>query len=205
MELSRIKDPEVVPMLVETLTKDGSAPVRAEVARLLGDLRDPAAVDPLVLTLKDADSDVRYQAAKALGEIRDRRAVDPLLAALADGDADLRFGAAIALGHIENPAVVKAVNPRVAAALLEAAKDKDLMARTQALEGLALMGDRRAAKPIIRLLEETPASFVRHSIMMSALRGLTGHEFGPDAAAWRAWWKAEGQAFLEAKDGHPGT
>ena len=51
---------------------------RWEAAEILGRLRDPMAVDPLIETLWDDDSRVRLKAAWALGRIGDRRAIAPL-------------------------------------------------------------------------------------------------------------------------------
>ena len=51
---------------------------RWKAAEILGRLRDPKAVDPLIETLWDDDSRVRLKAAWALGRIGDRRAIAPL-------------------------------------------------------------------------------------------------------------------------------
>jgi HEAT repeat protein len=51
---------------------------RWKAAEILGRLRDPTAVDPLIETLWDDDSRVRLKAAWALGRIGDRRAIPPL-------------------------------------------------------------------------------------------------------------------------------
>ena len=41
-------------------------------------MRDPRALEALVIALKDANADVREQAAFALGQMRDPRAIDGL-------------------------------------------------------------------------------------------------------------------------------
>ncbi len=51
---------------------------RWKAAEILGRLKDPRAVDPLIETLWDDDSRVRLKAAWALGRIGDRRAIPPL-------------------------------------------------------------------------------------------------------------------------------
>ena len=51
---------------------------RWKAAEILGRLKDPTAVDPLIETLWDDDSRVRLKAAWALGRIGDRRAIAPL-------------------------------------------------------------------------------------------------------------------------------
>ena len=56
---------------------DSNADVREQAAFALGQLRDPAAVDALVIALHDTTPDVREQAAFALGQIRDPRRPTP--------------------------------------------------------------------------------------------------------------------------------
>jgi HEAT repeat protein len=51
---------------------------RWKAAEILGRLKDPTAVDPLIETLWDDDSRVRLKAAWALGQIGDQRAIAPL-------------------------------------------------------------------------------------------------------------------------------
>jgi HEAT repeat protein len=51
---------------------------RWKAAELLGRMRDPGAVEPLIDTLWDDDSRVRLKAAWALGQIGDIRATGPL-------------------------------------------------------------------------------------------------------------------------------
>ena len=82
------------------LLKDSAADVRQQAAFALGQIRDRAAVEALVIALKDSVSDVREQVAFALGQIRDPRAIDGLTAALKDSSADVRQQAAFALGQL---------------------------------------------------------------------------------------------------------
>ncbi len=74
-------------------------------AVVLGKIKDPRAVEPLITALKDADSGVRGKAAVALGKIEDPRAVGPLITALKDADNSVRTKAAEALVKIGPPAV----------------------------------------------------------------------------------------------------
>ena len=74
-------------------------------AVVLGKIKDPRAVEPLITALQDADSGVRGKAAVALGKIGDPRAVEPLITALKDADNSVRTKAAEALVKIGTPAV----------------------------------------------------------------------------------------------------
>ena len=55
---------------------------RCDAVRLLGQSRDPRAVEALLPDLSDSDWRVRRNAAQALGALRDKRAVGSLLQAL---------------------------------------------------------------------------------------------------------------------------
>ena len=66
---------------------------RVYAAAILGEIGDPAAVEPLVRALRDAGDDLRYQAAGAVAKFGSG-AVEPLTAVLADPDPDTRIAAA---------------------------------------------------------------------------------------------------------------
>jgi HEAT repeat protein len=75
---------------------------RCDAARLLGQSRDPRAVDALLPDLNDSDWRVRRNAAQALGALRDKRAVGPLIQALKDRTMTVRQRAIVALGRIKD-------------------------------------------------------------------------------------------------------
>jgi HEAT repeat protein len=90
---------------VETLIKQLHGEdwvARCDAARLLGQSRDPRAVDALLPDLNDSDWRVRRNAAQALGALRDKRAVEPLLQALKDRTMTVRQRAIVALGRIKD-------------------------------------------------------------------------------------------------------
>lgn len=69
--------------------------VRARAAMMLGNLRDPRAVDPLIRALEAPGYQTPLQAAEALGKIGDRRAI-PFLRTLAESGTDKTRSAALA-------------------------------------------------------------------------------------------------------------
>jgi HEAT repeat protein len=75
---------------------------RCDAARLLGQSRDPRAVDALLPDLKDSDWRVRRNAAQALGALRDERATEPLIGLLKDRTMTVRQRAIVALGRIKD-------------------------------------------------------------------------------------------------------
>ena len=91
---------------IETLIQQLHGPdwmARCDAARLLGQSRDPRAVDALLPDLHDSDWRVRRNAAQALGALRDGRAVEPLIQALNDRTMTVRQRAIVALGRIKDP------------------------------------------------------------------------------------------------------
>jgi HEAT repeat protein len=82
---------------------------RCDAARLLGQSRDPRAVDALLPDLQDKDWRVRRNAAQALGALKTPRAVVPLLEALKDRTSTVRERAAVALGRIKDPETIPAL------------------------------------------------------------------------------------------------
>jgi len=82
---------------------------RCDAARLLGQSKDPRAVDMLLPDLKDSNWKVRRNAAQALGTLKSKKAVDGLLEALKDRTATVRQRAAVALGRIKAPDTIPAL------------------------------------------------------------------------------------------------
>ena len=98
---------------------------RGGAANALGIMKDPRAVEPLLLTLLDNNADLRHPAIDALRTM-DRQ---PLLSALARGNAELRIAAATALGELQEP---EAVEP-----LSAALQDADPRVRRAAEDALS--------------------------------------------------------------------
>ena len=101
----------VDPLLGHIATPD--VDVRKFIIDILGDIRDPRAVLPLIERLNDADENISVATAEALGKIRDRRAVPALTVCLARYDQGwLDYAAAEALGEIGDES---ALGPLIAA------------------------------------------------------------------------------------------
>jgi HEAT repeat protein len=136
------------------------------------------AVKPLLVALKHKDKVTRQAVAEALGKIG-MPAVEPLIAALKGSDRTMREGVAEALGKIGAPAVEP---------LIAALEDRHVQA-TVAI-ALGQISDPRAVEPLIAVLKDRSWP-VYHEIFATALKVITGEDFGLDAAAWQEWWEEQ--------------
>jgi len=91
---------------LQSLLTDADAEVRAQAAKMLGDVRHRPAGDALVPLLQDAAPRVRFFAAEALGRIGHRAAATPIVEMLAandDRDVFLRHAGSLALSTTADP------------------------------------------------------------------------------------------------------
>ncbi|MFO0698863.1 MAG: HEAT repeat domain-containing protein [Nitrospira sp.] len=143
--------------------RDEDWAIREDAARLLGQLQDPRAVNPLVSLLREQDRSVRETATEALraigapavealgacltegdlpvqeaasailATIADERVLTPLLLALRSSDWIVRMHAAQALGRVKSADTVEALIPLL--------QDKVKAVREEATTALAAIGD----------------------------------------------------------------
>jgi len=117
---------------------DGNLTVRDTAAMVLGNTRDPRAVDPLIKRL-----DGRCPAvASALGKIGDRRATQPLLRELKTRDRNYRLFLIWDLGKLGDPAAIPALQ-RIA----DTSKDGDLAADAAKAIAQIRKTQRKRARP----------------------------------------------------------
>jgi HEAT repeat protein len=133
--------------------KDEDPRIRQTAAEILGRLKDPRAIGPLILALVDEASEVREAAFEALKNFlfweksdAARSLVPKLIEALRDENPWARFIAAWSLGEIKDP---RAVEP-----LIATLKDKDFRVRWNAAKALGEIGDPKAVKPLIAALKD---------------------------------------------------
>jgi len=91
---------EAFPILFESLD-DIEYIIRRNSTKILRDIKDKRAVEPLITALNDSDSFVRRSAAKALGRIGDKRAVQHLINSLEDNNSSVRIASANAIQLID--------------------------------------------------------------------------------------------------------
>ena len=142
--LARRGSHAVVPVLLSLLVDD-EAEVRAQAARMLGDVREKQAFAPLLARCSDASPRVRFHAAIALGRIGNPSALNALVQLARetkDEDPVLRHAAIFGLAGTQRPE-----------GLLKLADDPDVNVRLAAVVAL-----RRHASPLVaRFLAESNA------------------------------------------------
>jgi len=131
--------------LVKTLREHTDPQVRQYAAYLLGQAKNPRAIQPLIEALADFDKSVREQATLALSMIG-KAAIEPLAEAMKEPKWETRYRAAEALGKIADE---KAVQP-----LIQGLKDNRDHVRYMAAKGLQELGDSDAVEPLIILLKD---------------------------------------------------
>jgi HEAT repeat protein len=123
--------------------KESRLDVRLKAAKILQDVPDPVAVEPLIGALRDKDINIRLRAATALGKIG-RPAGKSLVGLLQDPDPEMRRVAVEQLGKIRHP---EALEP-----LLAALRDPDPNVQWWAAWALGEMGSpaEEALKKLLR-------------------------------------------------------
>lgn len=146
----------VIPELAQALK---ISPARHKIASILGQLRDPRAVLPLIeLLITDTYDLARYSAALALGKLGDKRATKPLINTLSDPDSAVRHAAASALGDLRDETAVLY--------LINALEDSDWELRQQAAYSLGQIGSNQALQPLIEALHDE-YSEVRERVVLA--------------------------------------
>jgi HEAT repeat protein len=91
------KGANAVMPVIHVLEHSTNSWARQHAAGILGMIRDPRAVKPLITALRDENGNVRAVSADSLAEFKDPSAIDPLMASLQDTDWRVRAAAANAL------------------------------------------------------------------------------------------------------------
>lgn len=135
------------------LAKDADEEVRMFSTALLGEIKDPEAVETLIEGLKDPDENVRHAAAESLGRLGDPRGVVPLIDCLSEGFW-IQYPAVIALGNIGDPSAVRHLFPLVS----------DEMLGQAAIEALGRIGDTSAIPALVEILSKNDPTIRNHTI-----------------------------------------
>ncbi|MDO8873019.1 MAG: HEAT repeat domain-containing protein [Methanoregula sp.] len=127
------------PPLIQALKK-GDPDVRWGAALALGKIKNPIAVEPLILALADEEAMVRAEAASALASIG-TPALGPLLGFLKGAHGETRIEVMTAIGELKN---ADAIEPLIQ--LLENADDNERKAIADAIDAILIP----AVEPLVR-------------------------------------------------------
>ncbi len=150
---------ETEKLLKALKSNKGSTRVAAMMA--LGEMREKAAVDPILGILTKDYPPVKASATIALGKIGDERAVEVLRKEMKDGDSEyVKGGSAIALGRIGDESSVPY--------LIDRLRDPKIRVRSSAALALGEIGSETAVKPLIEILETGKSSEGKKNNSMNA-------------------------------------
>jgi HEAT repeat protein len=147
-----------VPELIQALPIEQNKVIRNNIARALGKIADPLAVNALSEALFDEDYYVKLSAAWSLGKIKDNRAVQPLLRLIKGG------GAKVFTMHGSDSAVDQS-QPVTETLKTEGMKYMDV--QISAIKALGEIRDESAVGGLVAELTEEEAGQVRCAIALS--------------------------------------
>jgi len=126
--------------------RSGSFALRQEAVKALEEIGSDDSCEPLASALQDKNKAVRKAAAVALGTLASKEAAAYLVGAMDDEEWNVRDAAVLALGRTGNSEVV--IMP-----LIRALSNLDWYSVDSVAEALGCLGDVRAVKPLVELLE----------------------------------------------------
>ena len=170
--LMLIRDETVIPALFKLIQKEIDFS-KVQFCRLMGKMRSPRGVAPLVLLLLGESEKVAAEAAAALDQIQDDTKVEALMALLTCENHPAKIYAIRSLG-IEKR--VKAVP-----LLISALSDKDQEIRILVIDALRQIADTSTAYPLAKLLQDSDQEIVYEAIYALGEIGnkLTGPKITP--------------------------
>lgn len=126
--------------------------------KLLGELHDTSAIDPLIDIYQNDESIWKRRGAiYALGEMRDPRTFDILIKGLGDEDSKIRNNAGRTLFN----ALVEMQDPHAYDILIEALNETYSSIREYAVNALGKLDDQRAVEPLINALDDESYAVVK--------------------------------------------
>lgn len=148
----------------------------------LGQMKDPRIFDELLALLK-ADTQVKFGSiVSALGDYGDSRAVEPIIELLKYNSPATNRIAAEALGKLKDP---HAVGP-----LIAVLKNADRAAKLGYMTSLDYNAE-APSDPLVVVIDVDPKEWEHRPQVCSALKAITGQDFGEDTQRWVSWWESQ--------------
>jgi HEAT repeat protein len=174
---------KATPFLISIL-ENGSVDARLGAIEALGDIRDPAAVGPLIYRLADEENEeIRWAIVLTLGQIGDPEATDVLVENLTDPSKYVRYGAALSLDKIrwkpgnaqertryfialQRWEIIPEIGEEALGPLVSILSDGDGRIREKAVETLGALGTPKAEEACDKALAD-PSGEVRWKALLS--------------------------------------
>lgn len=164
MRSSKSINPAFAPMLNKELEGAKHGEVRGAVARVLGELKDPSSVEPLMAAIDFAATESEDKAANkeivvALGNIGDKRAVPAMMKALNTKDNYTVIAAIEGLGQLKASDAYDKLNEYATS------ESGETFISKKAIQALGDIGDKRAVPSLIKMMvkERRGVSFYAES------------------------------------------
>jgi HEAT repeat protein len=163
---------------------------------------DASAVEPLIHCLRDGSPVLRVAVAEALGRFSDPRVLPPVLEAMRQAEGPLLQHLLSALLKGANPTILREMDDelreRACMGLIDALKDPSNQVRSDALLGLAVLGDSASVYAILDLAGRTESDDLMELIVLALasigdLPPLVGALKSPDPRLAQAAVRALGQ------------
>ncbi len=151
LRAAKVVTPAFLPMLHATLESEKAGEVKAAIARMLGEIKDPSSVTPLLGALDFGASESEDKAANkeivtALGNIGSKQAVPDLVKLLSVRDNYTVIAACEALGELKATEAFEALNK------LASEEGTEPFISKKAIQALGEIADPRAVPTLIRMM-----------------------------------------------------
>jgi len=212
--LGIIKDETVLPHLIKALNNEADEEALSRIIRSIGNLpNNTQAEDSLIKRLSDSSLTVRVSAIESLGLMGSAKSYTSILKWAYAPNPTVRVAALEAIARIKPQestgyleSALKDLLPEVRITALETLmkhkadraltlksasdllRDKNPAVRTTAVQSLRELRERDGLRALVDRLPD--ASWRLRYDIITALKDLTGQDFGFDAKAWFNWYQA---------------
>lgn len=171
--LGRFEDPQVVPVLSETLAEETDEDVQIHLLWTLGTKRAVSAIPQILLFLESEQADLRKVAVYVLGVMGDSENIDDIKPLLKDEARDVRWNAALALARLGSDAgydvLLKMIDRHSLENYEQMPEEKIEEVMVSAAKGLSLTR-RPEALPILAKISNSDKSLKVRQAAMEALK-----------------------------------
>jgi HEAT repeat protein len=170
---------EVALAAILATLKDEHWPVLRNATQLLGEIRSPAAIEPLRALLQHPDLRVRREVLRALTRIGGNSVISIIARILQGKDTELRRQAMLCLGAIKNPATIPLL---VHFLQIRDWRFRQLEAKLDAIKALGEIGSREVLPALMAVVKHRPLFYrSRNNLLRADALAAIGTIGGPEA------------------------